>query len=221
MSKWPRSLLHPVPGEYNYEVVGCGYSWMSLALKALSSARKLMQNTWISMSSIQLILSIILAKISGSLAGSGRFISQSCRGVAKQLPMFSLQHGAWQNKVTSSSAAPQSLQDGSPLDCPFFSISNLEALDSSPWQPRRRPILKFDFDVRWIQSGQLVTFQCWEGEKFRAHMDNCSRSLFVSAWFNRCICARVSRMLVAHFFQQLLDGVFWRRIAMFGKCSHN
>ena len=39
------SLLPPVPGEYLYEVVGCGYGWMSLGLKTLRSARNLMQNT--------------------------------------------------------------------------------------------------------------------------------------------------------------------------------
>ena len=37
-------------------------------------------------------------------------------------------------------------------------------------------ILKFDLDVRWIQSGQWVTFQSGEREKFGPHMDNCSRS---------------------------------------------
>ena len=45
--------------------------------------------------------------------------------------------------------------------------------------------MKFDFHVRWIQSGQWVTFQS-RGEKFGPHMDNCSRSYFISAWFNRC-----------------------------------
>ena len=39
------SLLHPVPGGYHYEVVGCGYGWMSSALKTLRSTRNLMQNT--------------------------------------------------------------------------------------------------------------------------------------------------------------------------------
>ena len=39
------SFLPPVPGEYHYEVVGCGYDWMSLGLKTLRSARNLMQNT--------------------------------------------------------------------------------------------------------------------------------------------------------------------------------
>ena len=39
------SLLPPVPGEYHYEVVGCGYGWMSVGLKTLRSARNLMQNT--------------------------------------------------------------------------------------------------------------------------------------------------------------------------------
>ena len=34
-----------VLGEYHYEVVGCGYGWMSLGLKTLRSARNLMQNT--------------------------------------------------------------------------------------------------------------------------------------------------------------------------------
>ena len=68
---------------------------MSLALKALSSARKLMQNAWISISSIQLIPS----------------------GVAKQFSTFSFQHGACRNKMSgSSSAAPQSLQGGPPCD---------------------------------------------------------------------------------------------------------
>ena len=33
------SLLPPIPGKYHYEVVGCGYGWMSLGLKALRSAR--------------------------------------------------------------------------------------------------------------------------------------------------------------------------------------
>ena len=36
--------------------------------------------------------------------------------------------------------------------------------------------MKFEFDIRWIQSGQWVTFQSGEGEKFGPHMDNCSRS---------------------------------------------
>ena len=46
------SLLPPVPGkyyvvpgEYHYEVVGCGYGWMSLGLKTLGLARSSMQNT--------------------------------------------------------------------------------------------------------------------------------------------------------------------------------
>ena len=39
------SLLPPVPGEYHYEVVGCGYDWMGLGLKTLRSARNLMQNS--------------------------------------------------------------------------------------------------------------------------------------------------------------------------------
>ena len=52
---------------------------------------------------------------------------------------------------------------------------SLEVLDSCPCQPRRRRILKFDLDVRWIQSGQWVTFQS-RGEKFGPHIDNCSRS---------------------------------------------
>ena len=39
------SLLPPVPGEYHYEVVGCGYGWMGLGLKTLRSARNLMQNS--------------------------------------------------------------------------------------------------------------------------------------------------------------------------------
>jgi len=51
---------------------------MSSALKALSSARKLMQNAWISISSIQLIPS----------------------GVAKQFSTFSFQHGACRNKMS-------------------------------------------------------------------------------------------------------------------------
>ena len=51
--------------------MGCGYGCMSLALEALSSARKLMQNTCISMSSIQSFPSMILAKLSGSCVGSG------------------------------------------------------------------------------------------------------------------------------------------------------
>ena len=117
--------------------------------------------------------------------------------------------------VASSSAAPPSLQDGSTCESPLFCVLNLEASDSSPW---RRRILNFDFDVRWINSGQWVTFQSGEGEeKFEAHMDGCSRSHFVSAWFNRCRRAQVPRILVIHFFQQLLDGIFWRRIAMLGK----
>ena len=120
--------------------------------------------------------------------------------------------------VASTSAAPQSLQDGSPWDCPFFRMLNLEVSDSSPWQPSRRRILKFDFDVRWIQSAQWVTFQSGEGEKkFGAHMDNCCKSHFVSARFNSCRWAWVPRILVTHFFQPLLDGVFWKRIAMLGK----
>ena len=37
--------------------------------------------------------------------------------------------------------------------------------------------MKFDLDVRWIQSGQWVTFQSGKGEeKFGPHIDNCSRS---------------------------------------------
>ena len=67
------SLLPPIPGEYHYEVVGCGYGWMSLGLKTLRSAGNLMQILWISMSSIQSIPSMIhvLAKLSGSHVGSG------------------------------------------------------------------------------------------------------------------------------------------------------
>ena len=68
--------------------------------------------------------------------------------------------------------------------------------------------MKFDFDIRWIQSGEWVTLQSREGEKFGPHMDNCSRSYFISTWFNRRGWAQVPRILVAHFFQQLLDGVF-------------
>ena len=58
--------------ESGYARLELGYDWMSSALKALSFARKLMQNTWISMFSIQSIPSIILAKVSGSRVGSGR-----------------------------------------------------------------------------------------------------------------------------------------------------
>ena len=39
------SLLPFIPGKYHYEVVACDYGWMSLGLKALRSARNLMQNT--------------------------------------------------------------------------------------------------------------------------------------------------------------------------------
>ena len=51
-----------------------GLRWMSTAPKALSSARKVMQNTW-NLISIQSIPSMILAKLSGSRAGSGRSTS--------------------------------------------------------------------------------------------------------------------------------------------------
>ena len=66
------SFLPPVLGEYHYEVVGCGYGWMSLGLKTLRSARNLMQNT-LDFDVIQSIPSMIhvLAKLSGSRAGSG------------------------------------------------------------------------------------------------------------------------------------------------------
>ena len=78
---------------------------MSSALKALSSARNLMQNALISISSIQSIPSMILAKLSGSRAGSGRSISRDCGGggggsVGKQFSMFSFQHGACRNKMS-------------------------------------------------------------------------------------------------------------------------
>ena len=75
---------------------------MSSALKALSSARNLMQNALISISSIQSIPSMILAKLSGSRAGSGRSISRDCRGggVGKQFSMFSFQHVACRNKMS-------------------------------------------------------------------------------------------------------------------------
>ena len=117
----------------------------------------------------QVGLSIPIPKLWSVWGGGGG-------GVAKQLPTISFQHAVLRNKVSgSSSAAPQSLQDGSPRDCPYFCILNLEVLDSSPCQPRRRRILKFDLDVRWIQSWQWVTFQSG-GEKFGPHMDNCSRS---------------------------------------------
>ena len=61
-------FVPPVPGEYHYKVVGCGYGWMTLGLKTLRSARNLMQNTLDLISSIQLIPSTILAKLSGSCA---------------------------------------------------------------------------------------------------------------------------------------------------------
>ena len=35
--------------------------------------------------------------------------------------------------------------------------------------------MKSDFGIRWIQSGQWVTFQSG-GEKFGPHMNNCSVS---------------------------------------------
>ena len=67
--------------------------------------------------------------------------------------------------------------------------------------------MEFDFDVRGIQSGQWVTFQNREGEKFGPHMDNCSRSYFISAWFNRCGLARVPNILVTHFSAALGWGI--------------
>ena len=67
-------------------------------------------------------------------------------------------------------------EDWLPRHCPYFRMLNLDVLDSCPWQPRRRKILKFDFHASWIQSGQWVTFQSGEGEKFGPHMDHCSRS---------------------------------------------
>ena len=92
-------------------------------------------------------------------------------GVAKQFPMFSFYHGACRNKMASIfKCCTASLQDGSPRDCPLFRVVNLEALDSSPGQPRKRRILKFDLDVRWNKSEKWVTLQSG------AHMDNCSRS---------------------------------------------
>ena len=36
--------------------------------------------------------------------------------------------------------------------------------------------MKFDFGIRWIQSGQWVTFQSGGEEKFGPHMGNCSGS---------------------------------------------
>ena len=91
------SLLPPVPVEYHYEVVGCGYGWMSLSLKTLRSARNLMQNTLDFDVINQSITSMIhvLAKPTCGVRWVYLFISLSCgRGVAKQLPTFRLQHGA-------------------------------------------------------------------------------------------------------------------------------
>ena len=67
------SLLPPVPGEYHYEVVGCGYGWMSLGLKTLRSARNLMQNT-LDFDVINPVNSqhdTCTSKLSGSRVGSG------------------------------------------------------------------------------------------------------------------------------------------------------
>ena len=69
--------------------------------------------------------------------------------------------------------------------------------------------MKSDFGIWWIQSGQWITFQS-EGEKFGPHMDNCSRSYFISAWFNRCGVGSSSKDLSYTLFQQLLDRVFGR-----------
>ena len=77
---------------------------MSSALKALSSARKLMQNAWISISSIQLIPSMILPKLCGSCGVRQVRITRLWEGggggVAKQFSTFSFQHGACRNKMS-------------------------------------------------------------------------------------------------------------------------
>ena len=97
------SLLPPVLGEYHYEVVGCGYDWMSLGLKTLRSARNLMQNT-LDFEVINPVDSqddTCTCKAIWLTCGFRcvyLFLSKSCGrlgvGVAKQLPTVSFQHVA-------------------------------------------------------------------------------------------------------------------------------
>ena len=100
------SLLPPVPGEYHYEVVGCGYGWMSLGLKTLRSARNLMQNTLDfdvinpvdSQHDTCMYLQSYLAHC--EFRWVYLFLSLCCGrlgsggGMAKQLPTISFQHAA-------------------------------------------------------------------------------------------------------------------------------
>ena len=111
------ALLPLALGEYHW-VFGWGYCWTSSALKALSSAKKLMQNTWIS------IPRIIL---SGSRAGSdiGPYPEiVGGAGVAKQFPTFSFQHGAWRNKMSGIFKHCTAKLAGwvTTRDCPFFRV---------------------------------------------------------------------------------------------------
>ena len=96
------SLLPPVLGEHHYEVVGCGYSWMSLGLKTLRSARKLMQNTldFDVITPVESQHDTCTCKAIWLMCGVRwvyLFISLSCGWlgeVAKQLPTISSQHAA-------------------------------------------------------------------------------------------------------------------------------
>ena len=131
------SLLPPIPGEYHYEVVGCGYGWMSLGLKTLRSARNLMQNTldfdvinpvnsqhytctskgiWLTCRVRWVYLFLSLS--CGRMVGGGEWLSSSLRLASSML------HDEIKS-VGSSSTALQSLQDGSPRDCLYFRILNL------------------------------------------------------------------------------------------------
>ena len=75
------SLLPPVPGEYHYEVVGCGYGWMGLGLKTLRSARNLMQNS----------LNFDVINPVNSQHDTGKAIWLTCRGqVGLSIPIHKL-----------------------------------------------------------------------------------------------------------------------------------
>ena len=85
-----------------------------------------------------------LCKKSGSR--SFGFRSCSCGGacLSSSLCFVSSDRHVQMKWGASSNCAPQSLHDGSPRACLLLCELNLQASNSSLWQPRRRRFLKLD-----------------------------------------------------------------------------
>ena len=91
-------FVPPVPGEYHYKVVGCGYGWMTLSLKTLRSARNLMQKTldfdFINPVDSQYDTCKAIWLMYKGQVGLSIHIPKLSPGVVTQLPTFRFQHAA-------------------------------------------------------------------------------------------------------------------------------